>query len=90
MRSRLAARLCGSILRQVVPLLGAKPDWDSAKKVLGDTQFMNRLINFDKDNIPEKIIQKLQPYIENEDFTPKKIESASKACSVVSLLYMWS
>ena len=41
------------------------------------------MFNFDKDNIPEKIIQKLQPYIENEDFTPKKIETASKACTAM-------
>merc|ERR1719181_1083750 len=51
--------------------------WDPGKKLL-DSMF-----NFDKDNIPEKIIQKLQPYIENEEFTPKKIETASKACTAM-------
>ena len=41
------------------------------------------MFNFDKDNIPEAIVKKLQPYIENEEFTPKKIESASKACTAM-------
>ena len=33
-------------------LLGEKPDWDQAKKVLSDTRFMERLMKYDKDNIP--------------------------------------
>ena len=40
--------LVQKVMEGVCILLGAKPDWDSAKKVLGDTQFMNRLLNFDK------------------------------------------
>ena len=41
------------------------------------------MFNFDKDNIPEKIIDKLQPYIESDDFQPKKIESVSKSCTAM-------
>eukprot|EP00965_Chrysotila_dentata_P031404 1046893-Pleurochrysis_carterae.AAC.1 len=40
---------------------------------------LESMFSFDKDNIPEKVIQKIQPYIENPDFEPKKIESVSKA-----------
>jgi len=58
--------------------------WDPGKKMLADGKtLLDSMFNFDKDNIPEKIIQKLQPYIENEEFTPKKIESASKACTAM-------
>lgn len=44
---------------------------------------LDSMFNFDKDNIPPKVIEKLQPYINNEEFTPKKIESASKACTAM-------
>ena len=58
--------------------------WQAGKKMLADGKaLLESMFNFDKDNIPEKIIAKLQPYIENEDFTPKKIESASKACTAM-------
>ncbi len=39
---------------------------------------LESMFSFDKDNIPDKVITKIQPYIDNEDFQPKKIESESK------------
>ena len=42
-----------------------------AKKLLHD------LKTFDKDNIPDKVIQKIQPYVKMPEFTPKAIEKAS-------------
>jgi hypothetical protein len=58
--------------------------WDPGKKMLADAKgLLESMFSFDKDNIPEKIITKVQPYIENEDFTPKKIESVSKACTAM-------
>eukprot|EP00966_Prymnesium_polylepis_P124483 2878944-Prymnesium_polylepis.1 len=44
---------------------------------------LDSMFNFDKDNIPAKTIEKLKPYIDNEEFTPKKIESASKVCTAM-------
>ena len=41
-------------------MLDEKPDWPTAKKVLGDSNFLNSLKNYDKDNIPEPTIKKLQ------------------------------
>jgi hypothetical protein len=41
-------------------MLDEKPDWPTAKKVLGDSNFLNNLKNYDKDNIPEPTIKKLQ------------------------------
>merc|ERR1719478_1093270 len=46
-------------------------------------ELLDSMFNFDKDNIPEKIVQKIQPYIENPDFEPKKIEAVSKACTAM-------
>jgi dynein heavy chain len=33
-----------------------KPDWDTAKKLLGDSDFMRSLQEFDKDNIPVRLL----------------------------------
>ena len=41
-------------------MLDEKPDWPTAKKVLGDSQFLQNLKTYDKDNIPEPTIKKLQ------------------------------
>ena len=58
--------------------------WEPGKKMLQDAKgLLDSMFNFDKDNIPEKIVEALQPYVTNEEFTPKKIESASKACTAM-------
>jgi dynein heavy chain len=58
--------------------------WEPGKKMLSDAKgLLESMFTFDKDNIPEKIIVKLQPYITNPDFAPDKIESISKACTAM-------
>lgn len=55
--------------------------WASAKKMLTDMKFLDSLVNFDKDNIPPRIIQKIQERIfTNENFDPEKIKLVSSAC----------
>ena len=44
----------------VCVMLDEKTDWPTAKKVLGDSNFLQNLKNYDKDNIPEPTIKKLQ------------------------------
>jgi dynein heavy chain len=36
-------------------LLQEKPDWDTAKRVLGEATFIKRLMEYDKDNISDKV-----------------------------------
>ena len=50
-----------------------RPDWPSAKQVLGDSYFLKRLMDYDKDNIKPQILQKLHKYISNPDFIPEKV-----------------
>jgi len=51
------------------------------KKLLDD------LFEFDKDNIPEPVIQKIGPYVDREDFDPVAIKKSSVACEA---LCMWT
>ena len=52
------------VMEAVCILLGVKPDWDAAKKVMQDSQFMNKLVEYDKDNIKPKIIKAITKYVE--------------------------
>jgi dynein heavy chain len=46
-------------------------------------RFLESLFKYDKDNIPESAIQKIQPYIDNEAFMPAAIAKVSKACTSI-------
>ena len=67
-------------------LLDAPTSWDSAKKVLGDTQFMQKLINYDKDNMDRKIVKKMLKYYDDPEFTPENVQRVSNAAKS---LCMW-
>jgi len=62
--------------------------WEASQKgPLSDPKkLLDDLFEFDKDNIPENIIAKLEPYIQREDFDPVAIKKASVACEA---LCMW-
>lgn len=65
---------------------GVKIDdyWEVGKALLQDPQkFLDSLFKYDRDNIPDSVITKIQPYIDNEDFTPSAIARVSKACTSI-------
>ena len=54
--------------------------WGPALKVLGDAKFLQRLKEFDKDNIDAKIIARIrQQFIPHEDFVPDTVKKSSSA-----------
>ncbi|XP_054978204.1 dynein axonemal heavy chain 6 [Sorex araneus] len=69
-----------TVMEAISILLNAKPDWQTAKQLLGDSNFLRRLLEYDKENIKPQILAKLQKYINNPDFVPEKVEKVSKAC----------
>mmetsp|Transcript_3151 Transcript_3151/g.13662 ORF Transcript_3151/g.13662 Transcript_3151/m.13662 type:complete len:4229 (-) Transcript_3151:2367-15053(-) len=78
--------LVGVTMEAVLTLLKEKTDWASARKVLGDTGFMKRLFEFDKDNISPKTLKRLEKFVNREDFTPEIVQSQSQAAKS---LCMW-
>eukprot|EP00698_Gefionella_okellyi_P007651 TRINITY_DN186_c0_g4_i1.p1 TRINITY_DN186_c0_g4~~TRINITY_DN186_c0_g4_i1.p1 ORF type:complete len:3955 (+),score=1074.62 TRINITY_DN186_c0_g4_i1:43-11907(+) len=78
--------LVQTVMEAVCILLGQKPDWASAKAVLGTSDFMSRLVNYDKDNVPAPTLKKLKKYLDMEDFVPSVVEKVSKAAKS---LCMW-
>ncbi|XP_071441952.1 dynein axonemal heavy chain 7 [Hetaerina americana] len=54
--------------------------WGPSKRILGDIKFLDGLINFDKDNIPTKVMKQLgERILIDPEFDPQKIKSASTA-----------
>ena len=75
------------IMKEVGPVKVAAPDgkgkvddyWEPAKKMMNDPKFLDSLVNYDKDNMKEAVVNKIKKYVVNEDFEPDKIAKASKA-----------
>ena len=73
-------------MEAVCVLLGRKADWDTSKKLLGESDFTEQLLNFDKDNIDPKRLKTLQKYVTMEEFTAESVGKVSKAAKG---LCMW-
>lgn len=74
-----------TVMESVCILMGSKADWPTSKALLGDSNFLRNLQNYDKDNIPESRIKRLKPYIENVKFQPEEVAKVSKACRSLCL-----
>lgn len=60
--------------------------WESSKRLLNDAnKFLDSLLTFEKDNIPDAIIKRIEPYIQMEDFTPEAVAKVSKACTSICM-----
>ena len=74
-------KLVVTTMETICILFNISSDWNSARKLLGNKDFLQSLLNYDKDNITDEQLKKLKPYMENPDFNVKKIEKVSKPCS---------
>ena len=49
-----------TVLGAVCVLLQQKPDWNTAKLLLGDQGFLKRLVQYDKNAVPDKVFTRLK------------------------------
>lgn len=68
------------IISAVCVLFDTKENWDEGKKLMNEPKkFLDSLVSYKKDNIPEKILKKVKKYIKMENFKPEIIAKKSKA-----------
>lgn len=73
--SKCSILICGTHLQDL--------SWNTGKKFMGNVDgFLKSLLNFDKDNIPEKCVEKVEKdYLSHPGFTPENIRSKSSAAA---------
>jgi len=74
------------VLSGVMVLVKCEPSWNEAKKQLGDPNFLNRLINYDKDQLVESLLNKVSKFTTRPEFDPETVGSVSRAAKS---LCMW-
>uniref|UniRef100_A0A3Q3RVK4 Dynein axonemal heavy chain 2 n=1 Tax=Mastacembelus armatus TaxID=205130 RepID=A0A3Q3RVK4_9TELE len=79
--------LVETVMQAVMTLLGKEPTWAEAKRQLGERQhFIKTLVNFDKDNISDRVLKRIGQYCKQVDFQPEIIGKVSLAAKS---LCMW-
>eukprot|EP00741_Cyanophora_paradoxa_P024938 tig00000056_g24072.t1 len=74
------------VMEAVMVLRKSDPSWAEAKRQLGDPNFLQQLINFDKDNITDSILSKIgQKYMSNPTFNPEVVGKVSAAAKSLCL-----
>ncbi|RKP17872.1 hypothetical protein ROZALSC1DRAFT_23782, partial [Rozella allomycis CSF55] len=77
--------LVEKVMEAVMILKKSEPTWDEAKRQLGNPNFIKTLINFDKDNISDKILKKISQICLDENFNPEIIGRVSLAAKSLCL-----
>ena len=78
---KLVETTCGAVLT----LLKRPANWDEAKKQLGDSNFLAKLMTFDKDKLDDTILKKVSKYTTKSDFTPEAVGKVSYAAKGLCL-----
>jgi dynein heavy chain, axonemal len=78
-------RMVGYVMEAVCVLMGVKESWEEAKKLMNQMNFLEQLMNFDKDNISPAIIKKVTKYAKDPEFTPENVSKVSMACTSLCL-----
>ncbi|CAK1600591.1 unnamed protein product [Parnassius mnemosyne] len=73
------------VMEAVLILLQKEPTWAEAKRQLGDQYFLDRLRDFDKDNISDKTLKKIGTYTAKPDFDPEIVGTVSLAAKSLCL-----
>lgn len=79
----IVVKVCAAVL--VLYSKGKIPkdrSWKQSKLMMSKVdEFLNNLINFDKDNIPPEVIKEVSVYMEDPEFDGEKIKSRSLAAA---------
>ena len=81
------------VMEAVCVMKGTTPSWPNAKQLLGESDFLQSLVDYDKNNIPAKRIKQIEKFIDNPSFAVEKIQTVSKAatsiCQWIHAIYIY-
>ncbi|XP_061921125.1 dynein axonemal heavy chain 2 [Entelurus aequoreus] len=78
--------LVEKVMQAVMTLLNKEPTWAEAKRQLGEANFIKTLINFDKENISDRVLKRIGNYCRQPDFQP---DITGKVSLAAKSLCMW-
>ncbi|EGD81605.1 dynein heavy chain 2 [Salpingoeca rosetta] len=78
--------LVAMVMEAVMVLRKSKPEWSEAKRQLADPNFIKQLVEFDKDNMSDKVLRKIHSYVTRPEFDPDQVGRVSNAAKS---LCMW-
>ena len=64
-------------------MLRKRQDWNSARSVIGDSNFLDSLVNFEKDNAGH-LISVLQDYVDDPSFTYDTLKKISLSIATLA------
>ncbi|EAY02556.1 Dynein heavy chain family protein [Trichomonas vaginalis G3] len=74
------------VMEAVCLILGEQPDWSTAKTLLAGANFLNRLLDVNKNAIPEQVLMKIRVMEADPRFEMKKVIAVSESAAC---LFKW-
>jgi len=74
-----------TVMSAVMIVLGKDPTWASVKKELANPKFVEMIMGFDKENIPQKTMKAIEKYTKQENFNPAYVKEKSIAAGSLCL-----
>ena len=72
-----------TVMNAVMILLGKEPSWVVVKKELSDPKFMIKIRDFNKENISQVILKKIEKYTRMDNFKPEHVCKISLAAGAL-------
>jgi len=63
----------------VMTVLKRPANWEETRKQLSDANFMMKLLSYDKDNMDDALLKKINKFTSNPEFTPATVGKVSLA-----------
>ncbi|CAF0762898.1 unnamed protein product [Adineta steineri] len=71
------------VMKALMILKGKEDTWDEAKKDLANVDFIKTLTKFPKDDITDRTLRRMQPFINDSELIPEKLKGVSSAASAL-------
>nr|XP_022307447.1 dynein heavy chain domain-containing protein 1-like isoform X3 [Crassostrea virginica] len=82
---RLPPALVEFVMNSLCLLFDVPQNWENAKLLMIKDNFLESMMFYDKDNIPDDIYLKLREFISHEDFQVSRVEQVSKAAAGICM-----